>query len=71
VFISYRRLDAQRVRPLVDRLRHLGIELTAACLAPQQAGDPCQRVLIVNTSPDHIALPELKDQQYLLLAGAL
>ncbi|MEQ6342087.1 MAG: tetratricopeptide repeat protein [Gammaproteobacteria bacterium] len=42
-------------------------ELTAAYLAAQQAGDPRQRVLIVNpeTSPDHIALPELKDQQYL------
>ena len=112
LFISYRRLDAQRVRPLVDRLRGLGIEvwideseiedfaavtatiteglaqskavlvwysaiyplsrpcqweLTAAYLAAQQAGDPRQRVLIVNpeTSPDHIALPELKDQQYL------
>ena len=25
LFISYRRLDAQRVRPLVDRLRRLGI----------------------------------------------
>ena len=112
LFISYRRLDAQRVRPLVDGLRGLGIavwideseiedfaavtlaikegiaqskavlvwysaiyplsrpcqwELTAAYLAAQQAGDPRQRVLIVNpeTSPDHIALPELKDQQYL------
>jgi DnaJ-domain-containing protein 1 len=112
LFISYRRLDAWRVRPLVDRLRHLGIEiwideseiedfaavtaaikeglaqskavlawysaiyplsrpcqweLTAAYLAAQQAGDPRQRVLIVNpeTGPDHIALPELRDQQYL------
>ena len=27
LFISYRRLDAQRVRPLVDRLHGLGIEV--------------------------------------------
>jgi hypothetical protein len=112
LFISYCRLDAQRVRPLVDRLCGLGLdvwideneiedfsavtatikeglaqskaalawysaiyplsrpcqwELTSAYLAAQQAGDPRQRVLIVNPeiSPDHIALPELRDQQYL------
>ncbi|MCG2750090.1 MAG: toll/interleukin-1 receptor domain-containing protein [Desulfobulbaceae bacterium] len=112
LFISYRRADAPRVRPLVERLRGLGVavwidqseiedfsavtaaikegiarsravlawysaiyplsrpcqwELTAAYLAARQAGDPRQRVLIVNpeTSPDHIALPELRDQEYL------
>ena len=112
LFISYRRLDAQRVRPLVEGLRGLGMavwideseiedfsavtlaikeglaqskavlawysaiyplsrpcqwELTAAYLAAQQTGDLRQRVLIVNpeTSSGHIALPELKDQQYL------
>lgn len=112
LFISYRRLDAQRVRPLVDRLLGLGVEVwideneiedfaavtatikegpvkskavlawysaiyplsrpcqwepTATYLAAQQVDDPRQRVLVVNseTCPDHIALPELKDQQYL------
>lgn len=39
-------------------------ELTAAFLAAQQEGDPRTRVLIINPeqSPNHIYLPELKDQ---------
>jgi len=112
LFISYRHLDAQRLRPLVDRLRNLNLnvrideeeiadfaavtrtiseglanskavlarysesyslsrpcqsELTAAYLVAQREGDPRQRLFIVNpeTKPDHVALPELKDQEYL------
>ena len=43
-------------------------ELTVAFIAAQQEGDLRKRVLIINLeqSPDHIYLPELNDQEYLV-----
>ena len=42
----------------------MGID--AAFIAAQHAGNPRSRVLVVNpeSSPEHIYLPELKDEQY-------
>ena len=117
LFISYRRLDSDRVLPLLDSLKKRGLsvwidkeeiadfagitrsireglseakamlvwfsatyplsrpcqwELTAAFIAAQQEGDPRKRILIVNPeqSPDHIILPELKDQEYIIAPTA-
>ena len=117
LFISYRRLDSDRVLQLLDSLKKHGLtvwidkeeiadfagitrsireglseakamlvwfsatyplsrpcqwELTAAFIAAQQEGDPRKRILIVNPeqSPDHIILPQIKDQEYIIAPTA-